>query len=262
LPQRPSIFLMYHELERPGRPTCRREPGYMRYVVSEANFRAQLDRLGAEGFQGLSVGAALTDRPAGPRAVAITFDDGCETDLLIAAPLLQERGFGATFYIVAGFLGRPGFLIGSQVRRLAESGFEIGCHSMTHPYLTDLDERQLRVELVDAKDRLEQLTGRPVAHLSCPGGRWDERVAGLARDSGYTSVVTSRVGPNRPGDDPFRLARVAVQRGTSLTDFDGTCRGRLRGRRLKEGVLASAKRFAGNALYEKLRAAVLGPGRS
>src|SRR5690349_14122288 len=114
---------MYHELEWPGRPPCRREPGYLRYVVPEAGFLAQLDLLCAHGFQGLSVSAALADRPAGPPAVAITFDDGCATDLLRAAPLLQERGFGATFYVVAGFVGRPGFLTGPQVRDLAELGF-------------------------------------------------------------------------------------------------------------------------------------------
>jgi peptidoglycan/xylan/chitin deacetylase (PgdA/CDA1 family) len=249
---------MYHEIERPGRPTCGRQPGYLRYVVPEANFLAQLDHLRAEGVQGLSVGTALSGRPAGQRAVAITFDDGCETDLLVAAPLLQERGFGATFYVVAGFVGQAGFLTGPQVRRLAESGFEIGCHSMTHPYLTDLDEVRMGVEIVEAKDRLEQLTGRPVAHFSCPGGRWDGRVARLARESGYASVATSRVGANGPADDRYCLARVAVQRGTGVADFDGVCRGRLWRRRLKEGILASAKRFVGNTLYEKLRTAVLG----
>src|SRR5206468_12416198 len=135
---------------------------------------------------------------------------------------------------------------GPQVRQLAELGFEVGCHSMTHPYLTDLDARQLRVELGEAKDRLEQLTGRAVVHFSCPGGRWDERVARLARESGYVSVATSRAGANTPAADRFRLARVAVQRGTSLKDFDGACRGRrLWRRRLRDGVLASAKRLAG-----------------
>jgi peptidoglycan/xylan/chitin deacetylase (PgdA/CDA1 family) len=207
------------------------------------------------------VGAALAGRSATQQSVVISFDDGCETDLDIAAPLLHERGFGATFYIVAGFVGRPGFLTGVQVRQLAELGFEIGCHSMTHPYLTDLNDHRLRVEIFDAKDRLEQLTGRPVVHFSCPGGRWDERVARHARQSGYVSVATSRVGANTPVTDRFCLARVAVQRGARLSDFDGACRGRhLWRRRLKGGVLASAKRLAGNSLYEKLRSVVLGRG--
>ncbi len=256
-----TVFLMYHELELPGRPTCRSEPGYLRYVIPAEGFQDQLDHLRAQGFQGLSVGAALAGRPTGQRAVAITFDDGCETDLLLAAPLLQERGFGATFYVVAGFVGRPGFLNGIQVRQMADLGFDIGCHSMTHPYLTDLDDRQLRVEIVEAKDRLEQLTGRAVGHFSCPGGRWDERVARLAREAGYVSVATSRVGANTPVADRFCLARVAVQQGTSLADFDGACRGRhFWRRRLKAGMLATAKRLAGNTLYEKFRTVVLGRG--
>ncbi len=256
-----TVFLMYHELEQPGRPTGRREPGYLRYVVAEENFLAQLDYLRGQGFQGLSVGAALAGRPAGQRAVALTFDDGYETDLTVAAPRLRERGFGATFYVVTGFVGRPGFLTGLQLRELAELGFEVGCHSMSHPYLTDLDDRQLRVEVVEAKDRLEQLTGRPVAHFSCPGGRWDDRVVRLAREAGYASVATSRVGANTPATDRFALARVAVQRGMGLADFAAVCRGRhFWRRRLKEGALGWAKRLAGNALYEKLRAAALRRG--
>ena len=44
------------------------------------------------------------------RSVCITFDDGCETDLIAAAPVLRESGFSATFYLTAGFLGTPGYL--------------------------------------------------------------------------------------------------------------------------------------------------------
>jgi peptidoglycan/xylan/chitin deacetylase (PgdA/CDA1 family) len=252
---------MYHELERTGLPTCRSEPGYLRYVLTQTDFRTQLDHLRADGFQGLSVGAALAGRPAAHQAVVITFDDGCETDLVAAAPLLQERDFRATFYVVAGFVGRPGFLTGPQVRQLADLGFEIGCHSMTHAYLTDVDDLRLRVELVEAKDRLEQLIGRPVAHFSCPGGRWDARVAHSARAAGYASVSTSRAGVYTPAADRFRLSRVAVRRGPGLADFDKVCRGRsLWRRRITEGALASAKRFAGNALYERIRTAALGHG--
>jgi peptidoglycan/xylan/chitin deacetylase (PgdA/CDA1 family) len=198
---------MYHELEQLGRLTSRRESGYLRYVISEADFQAQLDHLRARGFQGLSVGAALARRPAAHRAVAITFDDGSETDILVAAALLSERCFGATFYVVAGFVGRPGFLAAPQVRQLAEVGFEVGCHSMTHPYLTDLDEHQLRIEIGEAKDRLEQLTGLPVIHFSCPGGRWNKRIAHLAQESGFASVTTSRAGMNAPSANRFCLAR-------------------------------------------------------
>jgi peptidoglycan/xylan/chitin deacetylase (PgdA/CDA1 family) len=37
------------------------------------------------------------------------------------------------------------------VREFDAQGFEIGCHSMTHPYLSDLSEPELKREIVDAK---------------------------------------------------------------------------------------------------------------
>jgi peptidoglycan/xylan/chitin deacetylase (PgdA/CDA1 family) len=251
-----TVYLMYHELRLPGRALCRPEPGYAAYVIGADDFRAQLARLRAAGLAGLRVSDALAGRSPG---VAITFDDGCETDLLAAAPLLGEFGCGATFYVVAGFVGRPVYLAAPQVRELAALGFEIGCHSMTHAYLNDLDEGGLRVEVAEAKDQLEQLTGRPVAHFSCPGGRWSRRVARVAENAGYVSVATSRVGANGPSSDRFNLARVAVQPGLGLAAFEGLCRGRrlwLRGLRYR--ALAAAKGLLGNGVYERLRGVALG----
>ena len=131
-----TVFLMYHELEEPGRPLCHTEPGYVRYVLPCLEFRAQMSLIKTKGWRGVSVSEALNCLP---ECVAITFDDGCETDLIYAAPVLQELVFGATFYITTAFIGRRGYLNQSQVRELRRMGFEIGCHSMTHAYLTDLD---------------------------------------------------------------------------------------------------------------------------
>jgi peptidoglycan/xylan/chitin deacetylase (PgdA/CDA1 family) len=257
-----TVFLMYHELEVAGRKPCQTDPGYLRYVIPDQDFRAQLAHLRSGGFQGVSVGEALGGcPPRGPR-VALTFDDGCETDLLTAAPLLEEAGFNATFYVVAGFVGREGYLDPVQLRELSGRGFEIGCHSMTHPYLPDLDGGQMRVEIGEAKQRLEQVLGRQVDHFSCPGGRWSRRVARVAREAGYRSVATSRVGTNAPGSDPYSLARVAVRRGTPLGGFDRLVRARGQWlRQVQDQGLALVKGWLGNAGYEKVRAAVLGRGR-
>jgi peptidoglycan/xylan/chitin deacetylase (PgdA/CDA1 family) len=253
-----TVFLMYHELRSPGRALCRDDRSYTAYVIDADVFRAQLDLLRAGGFRGLSVGEALAGANASGPAVVLTFDDGCETDLLTAAPLLQEAGFRATFYVVAGFVGWPGYLNVAQLRELGRRGFEVGCHSQSHPFLTDLDEARLRVEVVEAKERLEQLAGRRVDHFSCPGGRWNGRVAEVARQAGYVSVATSRVGANGPTTDRFRLARVAVQPGLTLAGFERVCRGRLLKRQVRERLLAAAKGVFGNGLYEKLRSALLG----
>ena len=247
---------MYHELQVPGRQLCQNEEGYIRYVVREEDLRRQVAWLRAEGFCGLSVSEALRRTNQAP-SIAMTFDDGCETDLIVAAPLLKEAGFGATFYVVTTFLGRPGYLSPAQLRELCELGFEAGCHSMTHSYLTDLDPEKLRTEIAGAKGRLEQLLGRPVQHFSCPGGRWDRRVAMMAREAGYCSVATSRVGRNSSATDPFRLARLSVLRCTKMDQFARWCRAEgLFVLRAREAFLSAAKVVLGNSTYERLRSAL------
>jgi peptidoglycan/xylan/chitin deacetylase (PgdA/CDA1 family) len=255
-----AAFLMYHELEIAGRPLCQPGAGYARYVVSREAFRDHLARMKAAGFAGLNVSQWL-DRPApAAPAVVITFDDGCETDLIAAAPLLAELGFQATFYVVAGFTGegRRGYLNPAQLRELAAAGFEIGCHSMTHAYLPDLDAAGLRSEITDARSRLEQMLGSRVDHYSCPGGRWSAAAAAVAREAGFRSMTTSRIGVNARSDDLFRLTRIAVLRTTPAGSLVPICRGQgLWLRRASDALLGSAKAVLGNAGYEKLRGFVL-----
>lgn len=252
-----TVFLMYHEIESAGRALCDSEPGYVRYVVSETAFRHQLAQLQSAGVRGASVGQSLASEQKEP-AVVITFDDGCETDALIAAPLLSQFGFNATFYVIAGRVGLRGYLSPAQLRELSAAGFEIGCHSMTHSYLDELNDEQLRVELSEAKDRLEQIIHSRVAHFSCPGGRWSRTLARTAAEVGYESVATSRVGTNAPTTSRFNLARVAVMRDMNGQAFARTVRGEgFVVRRTRAGLLNAAKTLLGNSAYERVRARLL-----
>jgi peptidoglycan/xylan/chitin deacetylase (PgdA/CDA1 family) len=250
------VFLMYHELEQSGRPKAQADPGYVRYVLSASDFRAQMRLLRHHGWRGMSVGDAITF-PESP-GVAITFDDGCESDLLVAAPILQENGFGATFYVSPGRLGRPGYMSNSQLCELASLGFEIGCHSMTHAYLTDLDDAGLRREIQEARLELEQLLGRAVEHFSCPGGGYDRRAVEVARSAGYLTLATSRSQANPKSTDPFALGRVPVMRDTKPETFWAICRGhglwRLRARSTLQGAVRHA---LGNAVYDRVRDVLL-----
>jgi peptidoglycan/xylan/chitin deacetylase (PgdA/CDA1 family) len=250
------VFLMYHEIELPGRPVCQSEPGYMRYVLPEVSFRSQMEWLRANGWSGLNVGAALS-YPTG-HSVAITFDDGCETDLLAAAPILRENRLNATFYVTTGFIGRPGYMSPGQLRELSDLGFEIGCHSMTHAYLNDLDESALRREISDAGKQLEQITGRNVEHFSCPGGCYNARVLDSVRRAGYRSLTTSYPQVNHPSTHPFLLGRVAIMRNSHVAAFARLCNGYgLKRIRLNQFVRGTARAVLGNALYDRLRRRML-----
>jgi peptidoglycan/xylan/chitin deacetylase (PgdA/CDA1 family) len=256
MPKRSIVFLMYHELKITGRRLCQSEPGYARYVLQEADFRAQMDYLKGNAWQGLSVSQALAF-PEG-HCVAVTFDDGCETDLLSAAPILRQACFNATFFITSGRLGTSGYLSPAQLKELSAQGFEIGCHSMTHPYLTDLDESGLRHEIVDSKTQLEQVIGQSVDHFSCPGGRCDQRVVTMARAAGYRTVSTSRIQANSRNTNVFALGRVAMLQDAPLSAFAAICAGsRLSRMRAQSAFRVAVRRILGNSLYDRVRATLL-----
>jgi len=256
--ERPVVFLMYHELEEPGRALCQSDPGYVRYVLKAANFRAQMQALQREGWRGVCVGQAIDYFDQ--KSVAITFDDGSESDLLSAAPVLREFGFSATFYVTSSWLGKSGYLSPAQLRELRALGFEVGCHSMTHAYLTDLDENGLQSEIVQAKSQLQRVIGSTVEHFSCPGGRFDRRVARVASLAGYRTVSTSEIRTNTKSTDRFALGRIPVMRSTSLLQFKEVCSGRGLWRlRMSSKLREAGKRVLGNSVYERIRSTFLRP---
>lgn len=253
------VVLMYHELEQPGRPTCDPGAAYRRYVVGEAEFREQLACIARLGLRGLGLRAALEGRTVPRGVIGITFDDGCATDHSVAAGLLQAAGFGATFFLVAGFIGRAGYLAPAQVRQLSDAGFEIGSHSMQHEFLTALTPPALLENLRRSKAELEQLSGRTVDSLSCPGGRWSPRVSRAAYEAGYTIVATSRVAANPPAPRRDRVARLPIRHGMSAERFSQWCRGQgLVGERARASVLGMARKVLGNSLYHRLHGRLAG----
>jgi len=255
------VFLMYHELELPGRKLCQSDPGYVRYILPLNAFRKQMQWLRDSGYRGLSVSEALA-YPS-QRSVCITFDDGCETDLIAAAPVLHEFGFRATFCVTAGFLDAPGYLSNRQLRELDSRGFEIGCHSMTHAYLSDLSDPELKHEIADAKMKIEQILSHPIEHFSCPGGRYNQRVLTEAKQAGFKSVANSDFHANTSSSSADGLGRIAMLRDMTITQFGAICQDRgLWKKRLQHQTSRIIQRMLGNRTYDQLRATLLGEPRS
>lgn len=261
---RSCVFLMYHELEMAGRTLCQSEPGYVRYILRLETFRQQMDWLKDSGWRCLTVSEALNSfgESAGHSqepTVCITFDDGCETDLIAAAPVLGRLGFHATSYVTAGFLGQPGYLTSGQLRELAAAGIEIGCHSMTHAYLSDATEAELKREIIEAKDRIEQILGHKIEHFSCPGGRFDDRTLAMARRGGFRTVANSEFHANSVATCAYELGRIAILRDISLPEFGAICEGHgLWKMHMQHRTRRSVQRLLGNSAYDRLRAVLLG----
>jgi peptidoglycan/xylan/chitin deacetylase (PgdA/CDA1 family) len=155
--------------------------------------------------------ASVLDAAAGRDDVRITFDDGNASDVEHALPALRDRGLHATFFVVAGRLGAPGFLDAGALHELAAAGMPVGCHGMAHRAWRGLDGAALEEELVAAKGALEDVLGGPVSEAACPFGSYDRQVLARLRRAGYQRVYTSDRGTTRA--DAWLQPRNTLQRG-------------------------------------------------
>jgi len=142
----------------------------------------------------------ILDELRSERSVRITFDDGNQSDLSTALPALLERDLAATFFVLAGRIGAPGYLDGGHIRELASAGMAIGVHGMDHRSWRGLSAAETEREMSDARRILEDLIGGPVDEASCPFGAYDREVLRNLRLRGYRRVFTSDRLPGHVGD--------------------------------------------------------------
>jgi len=105
---------------------------------------------------------------------------------------------------------RPQLMLSwDQVREM--SGLiEISNHTVSHRLLDELDEQDIRQEILAAKERIEQVTGYHCRGLAYPGGAYTPRVVDIARECDVEYAVTTRFSNNSQSADLLKLDRKDV----------------------------------------------------
>lgn len=205
---RSAIALCYHSIAASG-------PAWT--SVGPERFERQLAALRRDGYES-PLPSALADLAGGQparRTALLTFDDGYRDNHEVALPLMRAYGFTATIFVLPPLLdtGAPlvwpevkdrarehpevmRSLTWSQAGELAEAGWEIGSHGLTHGHLPDLSGDDLREELRESRRRIEERFGR-CETLAYPFGEWSPRVASAAAAAGYRWAYTLPLGSQR-----------------------------------------------------------------
>lgn len=258
---RPWVCLMYHDV-LPGRAVVSGGKEY--FAVPAGAFARQLDAIRTLGLTGCSLEVFLSD--PGPGRVVLTFDDGDAGQYGHAFAALTDRGFSATFFVTTGWVGGRGFATWAQLREMREAGMSIQSHTRTHPFLSQLDDRQLRAELAGARQDLGEHLGQESDQLSLPGGDWPRRqLRHLISEAGYRVVATSRWGGNRMAVARPRLPLV-VRRCTVRGEPSDAVFARIvlgdpwlaATRQTRDLLLGSTRALLGPPRYARWRRGVLG----
>ena len=121
------------------------------------------------------------------KAVTFSYDDGVTQDERLIA-LFNKYGLKCTFNLNHDLLGRDGSLLREGVTvshikiprervRSVYEGHEIATHSLTHPFLTRLNDDEIVREIEEDRIKLSELAGYEVVGHAYPMGDCDDRVA-------------------------------------------------------------------------------------
>ncbi len=215
---------------------------YYRTTTSPARFREQMQCLHDWQFDVIGLPEAHSRLERGleksRRSVVLTFDDGFEDFLKNAWPILEMFNFPATMFLPTAFIGPPrqafrgrDCLTWSEVRTLHRSGISFGAHTVHHPVLYKMPWAQIRRELRDSRDMIENQLQTPIDSFAYPYGfpqedrRFVDRYSREVAEAGYRRAVTTVVGRARSNENFLTLKRLPV----SENDDESLFRSKLSG---------------------------------
>ncbi|MDA8745360.1 polysaccharide deacetylase family protein [Rubripirellula amarantea] len=158
------------------------------------------------------------------QSMSITFDDGYADNMDYAIPLLIERDIPCTYFVTtqnvidgkpfphdrdAGRPLQPNTV--AQIREMSDAGIEIGCHTRRHVDFSNVHSiEHVRSEIIEAKDELEQMIGRPVHYFAFPFGlpaQLTQAAIEIVHEAGFAGFCSAFGAYNHIGNDWFHIRR-------------------------------------------------------
>lgn len=158
--------------------------------------------------------------------IVTSWDDACKHDLKLAE-LLEKYELPAIFYWQSNLekahnIGKVKEFLTMDDCIAISKKFEVGSHTVTHQYLTDLNIKQARNEIFISKQIWEGILGRPITSFCYPRGRQNSIIRMLVKNAGYTDARTTVVGWTHKSTDAI-LTNTSVHVGVDRVEYKGKC---------------------------------------
>ncbi|MDR2558094.1 MAG: polysaccharide deacetylase family protein [Oscillospiraceae bacterium] len=145
-----------------------------------------LDALAAQSKYG-HLGAVFIDDKTDSK-IYLTFDEGYENGFSCRIlDVLREKNAAAVFFITYDYAKNEPEL----VRRMIDEGHALGNHSWSHPSFPNLNDEQIREEIMKLHDYIKENFNYEMRLIRFPMGEFSERVLTVTRSLGYQSVFWS-----------------------------------------------------------------------
>lgn len=157
--------------------------------------------------------------------ILISVDDGCDSDFRLVK-LLERYGLDAVFFWpvdIQGLAMQKGWKPLTPIHEAYISrNFEIGSHTISHRYLTQISHDEAVGEIKDSKQMLENKYDQNITKFCYPRGYTTPKLASAVKNAGYKYARTTSIGHIGAPDDPF-MAGTAVHMGCPVRqEYEGT----------------------------------------
>lgn len=168
------------------------------YENSVAQLRSHIDLLLEEKRTPFAIRSLGASEPSEDSFI-LTFDDATSDHFALVAGVLEDYAIPGVFFVPTERLGGShGYLSEDEVRRLADKGHTIGCHSHEHRRMDTMDDGAQREQLEKSLEILDKLTGKQPLFFAPPGGFTNARLQANAQAMGLRALRTMQWGLNKP----------------------------------------------------------------
>ncbi len=110
------------------------------------------------------------------KCLALTFDDGPGPYTTKLLATLKKYNAKATFFVIGREVNKHQTLL----KNIAKAGHQIGNHTWTHPWLTELTRTEVYDEVNETQKLIKKVTGKNPTVMRAPGGLTDDTVREIA----------------------------------------------------------------------------------
>ena len=120
------------------------------------------------------------------KRIAITFDDGANsTNVNKVLDILDTYNAKSTFFFTGEWiLANP-----VMARKIVSRGHKLESHSVSHPFLTDLSDADIRYQLTRSREIIKDMVGTTSYLFRPPYGDINDRVIRITGEMGYKYMV-------------------------------------------------------------------------
>ena len=191
-------------------------PDYLESLISEYQHK---------GYVFISIDELVTNfdkyKKKRCKFVCITLDDGYDDNLLYAYPIFEKFKTPFLIYVTTGYVEgkvKPrdneecNVLSIEQLVEINKSPLcTIGCHTLTHPHLSTLDEENQIKEIIDSKRILESWLNDKVNHFAYPYGDYNSTSLEILKMSEFSTAVAAWGGGVRELKSIYEIPRVLIK---------------------------------------------------